>query len=263
MLLAAATLNFVKPRPEQVQGRLGLAGLVNPAPSNPTPGPVMTSPDPPFSYLDEAAITAAALRDSPYEYAFIDQAIPTHFKDAVLADAPVIPDRGSYGLPSLKFGSQFGGVVHDLLSPRFRHLVEAKFDMDLSRNPPVVLMMGNTTGHYNEGFAHPDSKHKIVTVILGFSREWPWSAGRLRVLNSADREDCAFEFPPEFGKMLMFKVCDHSWHGFLPQKGPRMSLQLCFADSEIYVRSEYLRHGLSAVAKSIPGVKRVLEWVPK
>ena len=114
-------------------------------------------------------------------------------------------------------------------------------------------MMGNTSGNYNEGYAHPDTKHKIITVLLGFSGEWPYESGRLRVLRSNDREDYAFEFAPEFGKMLMFRVCDHSWHGFLPQKGQRMSMQLCYVDSEWYVASrEYIRHGISAFAKSIP-----------
>ena len=67
-----------------------------------------------------------------------------------------------------------------------------------------------------------------------------------------DRDDYAFEFPPEFGRMLMFRVCDHSWHGFLPQKGARMSLQLCYVDSEWYVRKEYWRHSFSALVKSNP-----------
>ena len=200
----------------------------------------MPDADTKFAMLDEAEIAAATLRRDPYDYAFAEQAIFPQFKEEVLADAPKIPDRGSYGLPNLNYGPAFGTVVRELLSPRFKRLMEQKFDVDLSSNPAVVLMMGNTTGHYNEGYAHPNSKHKIITVIVGFSREWPYERGRLRVLRSSDRNDSAFEFPPEYGRMLMFRVCDHSWHGFLPQKGPRMSLQLCFVDSEAYVRSEYL-----------------------
>ena len=217
----------------------------------------------PFTLLDEAAIAAAELRRDPYDFTFVENAISPRFKDEVLADAPRIPDRGSYGLPNLRYGPRFRAVIDDLLSPRFRHLVEQKFDTDLSANPPVIVMMGNTTGHYNEGYAHPDSKHKIITVLLGFSREWPYERGRLRVLRSSDREDYAFEFPPEFGRMLMFRVCDHSWHGFLPQQGQRMSLQLCFVDSEWYVRREYWRHSVSAFAKSIPVLRKVIEWTPK
>ena len=124
-------------------------------------------------------------------------------------------------------------------------------------------MMGNTTGHYNEGYAHPDSKHKIITVLLGFTREWPYERGRLRVLRSNDRNDYAFEFAPEFGRMLMFRVCDHSWHGFLPQKGQRMSLQLCYVDSEWYVRKEYWRHSVSAYAKSVPLLRKIIDWAPR
>ncbi len=219
--------------------------------------------DRPFAYLNEEAIRAAVLNRTPYDYAFAPNAIEERFKEEVLLDAPVIPHRGSYGLPSLRRGPKFEAVMQDLLSDRFRHIVEEKFDLDLSHNPPVIVMMGNTSGNYNEGYAHPDSKHKIVTVILGFTREWPYERGRLRVLNSPDREDYAFEFPPEFGNMLLFRVSDKSWHGFLPQKGPRMSLQLCFCDSESYVRSEYLRHRISAYAKSIPALRKIIGMAPR
>lgn len=219
--------------------------------------------DAPFAVLDEAAIAAAELRRDPYDFAFVEHAIAPHHKEEVLADAPAIPYRGSYGLPSLRYGRRFGAAIQDLMSPRFQSLVEQKFDIDLSPYPPVIVMMGNTTGNYNEGYAHPDSKHKIITVLLGFSREWPYERGRLRVLRSADRDDVAFEFPPEFGKMLMFRVCDHSWHGFLPQKGQRMSLQLCWVDSEWYVRQEYWRHSVSAFAKSNPLLRKIIEWAPR
>ena len=143
----------------------------------------------------------------------------------MLNDAPAIPDRGSYGLPDLKYGPNFGKVIDDLLSERFRGLVEKKFDIDLSKCPPCIVMMGNTSGHYNEGYSHPDSKHKIITVLVGFSWEWPYERGKLRVLRSDNRDDFAFEYAPEYGKMLMFRVCDHSWHGFLPhgQRGRAVS----------------------------------------
>jgi len=223
----------------------------------------METVDAPLQMLDEAAIAAAELRHDPYDFSFVEHALAPSLKEEVLADAPKIPDRGSYGLPDLKYGARFGAVVQDLLGARFRGLVERKFDIDLGRNPPVIVMMGNTTGHYNEGYAHPDSKHKVVTVLLGFSREWPYERGRLRVLRSADRNDYAFEFPPEFGRMLMFRVSDNSWHGFLPQKGQRMSLQLCFVDSEAYVRREYWRHSVSAFAKATPVLRKLIEWAPR
>jgi hypothetical protein len=224
---------------------------------------MMQDTDAPLEMIDEAAVAAAALRHEPYDFAFVEHALPERLKQQVLADAPLIPDRGSYGLPDLQHGAQFGAVIRDLLSVRFRHLVEEKFQLDLSKCPPCIVMMGNTTGHYNEGYAHPDSKHKIVTVLVGFTREWPHERGRLRVLRSNDRNDYAFEFAPEFGRMLMFRVCDHSWHGFLPQKGQRMSLQLCYVDSEMYARKEYWRHSISAYAKSVPLLRKVIDWAPR
>ncbi len=217
----------------------------------------------PLTVINEAAIIAAELRTDPYDYTFVDGALPPAMRETVLADAPRIPDRGSYGLPDLRYGPSFGAVVQDLLSVRFRQLVEQKFDMDLSACPPAIVMMGNTSGHYNEGYSHPDSKHKIITILVGFTREWPYERGKLRVLRSDNRDDYAFEFSPEYGGMLMFKVCDHSWHGFLPQKGQRASLQLCYVDSDWYVRKEYLRHSISAYAKSVPLLRKIVDFAPR
>ena len=219
--------------------------------------------DAPFVYLDEEAIAGAELHRDPYDYAFVEQSIPLQFKDDIIADAPVIPHRGTYGIPDLKYGPKFETMLKDLLSLRFRRLVEQKFEMDLSPYFPTIVMMGNTSGHYNEGYAHPDTRHKIVTVILGVSPEWPYERGRLRVLRSNSREDAAFEFPPVFGKMLMFRVSDHSYHGFLPQKGQRMSLQFCWVDSKAYAAKTYLRHRVSALAKSLPGLREVVGMMPR
>src|SRR5271166_3989013 len=88
----------------------------------------------PFSYLNEEAIRAAVLNHKPYDYAFVSDAIEERFKDEVLLDAPVIPQRGSYGLPSLRRGPKFEAVIQDLLSVRFRRIIEQKFDIDLSKN---------------------------------------------------------------------------------------------------------------------------------
>ncbi|MGD0763385.1 MAG: 2OG-Fe(II) oxygenase [Roseiarcus sp.] len=223
----------------------------------------MPQVDQPFVMLDEAAISAMEVRHDPYDYAFIDQAIPLSRRDEVLADAPVIPHRGTYGVPNLRYGPKFDAVLKDLLNPRFRKIVEKKFGVDLSNAYPTLVMMGNTTGHYNEGYAHPDSKHKIFTVLLGFTREYPYERGRLRILRSNDREDYAFEYAPEFGKMCLFRVSDKSWHGFLPQKSQRMSLQFCWVDSKSYARQTYVRHYVSAIAKATPCFNKLLEYLPR
>jgi hypothetical protein len=219
--------------------------------------------DEPFAVLDEAALEAMEVRNDPYDYAFVDQALPMTRRDEILADCPVIPHRGTYDVPNLRYGRSFGLVLRDLLNPGFRKIVERKFGVDLSQSHPTMVMMGSATGHYNEGYAHPDSKHKLFTVPLGLTREYPHQRGRLRILRSDNREDYAFEYPPEYGKMCLFKVSEKSWHGFLPQKSERKSLQFCWVDSKAYARETYLRHTLSAWAKATPGFNKLLEYIPR
>ena len=223
----------------------------------------MSSNDQPFSVLDESVLAAMEVRHDPYDYAFVENVMPPSMKEEIIADSPVIPHRGTYGVPNLRYGPKFDAVLKDLLNPRFRKIVEQKFGVDLSKGHPTMVMMGSTTGHYNEGYAHPDSKHKLFTVLLGFTREYPYERGRLRILRSNDREDYAFEYPPEYGKMCLFKVSDKSWHGFLPQKSERKSLQFCWVDSKAYATQTYARHALSAWAKATPGFNKLLEYVPR
>jgi len=217
----------------------------------------------PFQVLDEAALEGMEVRHDPYDYAFVEHVLPIARREEILADCPVIPHRGTYGVPNLRYGPSFGLVLKDLQNPRFRKIVERKFGVDLSKGHPTIVMMGSTTGHYNEGYAHPDSKHKLFTVLLGFTREYPYERGRLRILRSDDREDYAFEYPPIYGNMCLFKVTDKSWHGFLPQKSERKSLQFCWVDSKAYAVETYVRHWLSAWAKATPGFNKLLEYVPR
>jgi hypothetical protein len=49
----------------------------------------------------------------------------------------------------------------------------------------------------------------------------------------------------------------------LPQKGKRASLQLCYVDSDWYVKREYWRHSLSAYAKSVPFLHKVIDLAPR
>ena len=104
-----------------------------------------------------------------------------------------------------------------------------------------------------------------IRELLSAALNMPYwyERGKLRVLRSDDRDDFAFEYAPEYGKMLMFRVCDHSWHGFLPQKGKRASLQLCYVDSDWYVKREYWRHSLSAYAKSVPLLNKMIDFAPR
>ncbi len=44
--------------------------------------------DPPFTRLDEAAISAAELRRTPYDFAYVEHTISPSHKDDVLAERP-------------------------------------------------------------------------------------------------------------------------------------------------------------------------------
>ena len=223
----------------------------------------MPDADARFAMLDEAAIAAAELRHDPYDFAFVEHALAPALKEAVLADAPEIPNRGSCALIDLPYGREFAAVIRDLLSDRFRRLIQQKFDIDLGATSPVIVVRGNTSGRDSDGYAPPDSKHEIITILLGLSREWPCERGRIRALRGDDRNDSSFEFTPEFGRMLMFRVCDHAWHGFLPQKGRSVSLQLCYVDSAWHVKKEYRRHSIGAYARSVPLLRKVIDYAPR
>jgi hypothetical protein len=106
----------------------------------------MSSIDQPFSVLDESVLAAMEVRHQPYDYAFVENVMPARLKEEILADAPVIPHRGTYGIPNLRYGPKFDAVIKDLLNPRFRKLVEQKFGVDLSKGHSTIDMMGSTTG---------------------------------------------------------------------------------------------------------------------
>jgi hypothetical protein len=79
-------------------------------------------------------------------------------------------------------------------------------------------------------------------------------------LRSAYRQDSALEFSTEFAPMPTVRVRDDSWHGFLPQKLRRMSLQLCNVDSDW--REQYMRHSIIAYEKSVPFLRKVVDLTP-
>ena len=216
-----------------------------------------------FALLDEAAIVAAKVWRDPHDFAFVEHAVARRHRDAVLDDAPRIQDATACGPPNLRYGPHFDALIDDLLSRRFARLVERKFDLDLSAYSPAIVMTDNTAGRHAAGYVHPDAKHKIVAVLIGFTRDWPADCGCLRVLRGADREDFAFEFAPAFDHMLMFRVTSHCWHSLLPHSGRGVSLQLFYVDSERYIRRDYWRHSMSPFAKSIPFLRKAIEWTPR
>ena len=183
-------------------------------------------------------------------------------RDEILADCPVIPHRGTYGVPNLRYGANFGLVLKDLQNPRFRKIVERKFGVDLSKGVPTMVMMGSTTGHYNKGYAHPDSKHKLFTVLVGFTREYPYERGRLRILRSNNRDDYAFEYPPEYGRC----ACSRS------RRNPgtaschrRANARACSSagSTRRLTRGDLHAPRAERLGQGDPGFNKLLEYVPR
>ncbi len=104
-----------------------------------------------------------------------------------------------------------------------------------------------------DGQLHTDSKDKLITVLLYLNPEWKTHGGFLRLLRSKNVEDYVAEVPPTMGSMVIFKRCDHSWHGFPPFEGKRMSLQMNWVKSGSYRRKERFRHEISSFMKGLVG----------
>jgi SM-20-related protein len=193
--------------------------------------------------LDCEAIERAPLSIEPYEFVFATNTIKPGLRSALLADAPVISNSGSIAPERLNCGPLFKALLDDLQSSAFRRMVEAKFNLDMTRFSTSVSVRGYV-GSRSDGYVHTDLADKIISVLLYLNQEWRAKGGRLRVLGSRDLADCWLEIPPEFGNMLMFRRSAHSWHGHSPYEGRRLSIQLNWMRSKQAGR-QYWRHRLN------------------
>jgi len=217
-----------------------------------------------LTLLNEAAINTAPLQPTPYEHVLVDDSVKRTYEASILADAPRIGSAGSFALSSVRYGPGFAALLDELVSEPFRCIVERKFGIDLHDHPPMLTVRGYCSRDRDrDGYIHTDSRQKIISVLLYLNSGWTGTAGALRVLRSRDIDDCALEIPPEFGRMLIFRRSDHSWHARVPYDGPRLNLQLNWVESESYLRRELFKHRMSAVAKRFTLPRRLLTRAPR
>jgi hypothetical protein len=202
--------------------------------------------------LDLVRLEEVPLRKEPFEYLIVRDVLHDGSKAAIAGDFPRIDRHGSFPLSALQPGPAFRQLVEELLSKDFEKAVGGKFGMDLSQFPSMITVRGICSGKH-DGKIHPDSKDKVITVLLYLNPAWEDSGGRLRLLRSKNLNDFVAEIPPTMGSMLIFRRCDHSWHGHLPAEGKRMSLQMNWVKSERYQRRERLRHQASSFWKGLTG----------
>ena len=203
--------------------------------------------------LDLSRLEEAPLQREPFEYLTVHDVLQDDCEAAIAADFPAIDRHGSFPLSTVQPGPAFRQLVQELLSKDFESAVGRKFGMDLSQFPTMVTVRGWCAK--SDGRIHPDSADKLITVLLYLNPSWESSGGRLRLLRSKKLDDFVAEIPPTMGSLLIFRRCDHSWHGHLPCEGKRMSLQMNWVRSERYLRAERLRHQISSFVKRLSGQK--------
>ena len=201
--------------------------------------------------LDLSRLEGAALHREPFEYLTVEDVLHDDCKAAIAGDFPRIERHGSFPLSRVQPGPAFSQLIEELLSKEFEVAVGRKFGMDLGQYPTMVTVRGRCVR--SDGQIHPDSKDKVITVLLYLNPEWESNGGRLRLLRSNKLDDFVAEVPPTMGSLLVFKRCDHSWHGHLPCEGKRMSLQMNWVKSDRYMRQERFRHQVSSFFKLLKG----------
>lgn len=197
-------------------------------------------------------IQSAPLNRDPFDFTFIPSAVDETDLPAIIRDFPVVPTGGSYDVSTLDCGLAFTRLIDDMRSDSFREAFEEKFALDLSPYPLHVTVRGHVRGR--DGGIHTDSRDKILTGLMYFNPEWDEEGGRLRLLrNGKDIDAYALEVPPVAGNMVVFRRGDTSWHGHLPSRGRRLSLQFNWVSGEAYAKRELARHRLSGWLKRLTG----------
>jgi hypothetical protein len=201
-------------------------------------------------YLDLEALGRTPLRTEPYDYLVVPDFVRVDQFRSVVADYPGVPGPGSHPLSELTIKGHFKGLLDELNGPEFRHAVEDKFGIDLLSRPTMFTVRGECRA--NDGKIHTDSVTKLITVLLYMNEKWDKDGGRLRILrNGTDLDDYAEEVPPHGGTLLVFRRCDHSWHGHQPFDGPRRAIQMNWVTDRSVVAREQSRHAISSTIKKL------------
>ncbi|MEU2714215.1 2OG-Fe(II) oxygenase [Streptomyces sp. NPDC007205] len=106
-------------------------------------------------------------------------------------------------------------LVEDIVSKSYREAVSALTDVSLDQCLVEARMTRYARGCWIE--PHTDRPDKAVTHLFYFNDGWnaDWS-GDLRLLRSADMDDCAKRVLPTTGTSVVLVRSDRSWHGVPP-----------------------------------------------
>jgi SM-20-related protein len=200
--------------------------------------------------LDFEKLNATSLRTRPFDYVVVSNFIRPEWEDRLIAAFPDIDKGGSFPLSTVKFGLDFSRLIDAMNGLEFRQAVEEKFSISLDGRPTMFTVRGRC--RRADGKIHTDTESKIITVLLYMNPRWTNQGGRLRLLNSATNiDDVAAEVPPAVGTMLIFRRCEHSFHGHLPFEGERKVIQMNWVTEQRFVDREAKRHRWSALMKGL------------
>lgn len=176
--------------------------------------------------IDLARIRQERVRQSPYPFFVLADALAPAQAEAIASSFPTIDRPGAIAVDDTDFGPPFGELLDELRSDEFRKLIAAKFDLDLEGKEIVINVRGQS--RWTDGNIHTDTPSKLVTVLFYFNAPGEAAdATGLRILRSnKDIEDFVEEVSPLLGTMVAFKVTPDCWHGFKAYSGARHSLQL-------------------------------------
>ena len=180
--------------------------------------------------LDLEKVRSSALNTHPFDHLIVSDFIRPEWQNRLIAD--------------------FSHLIDAMEGPEFRRVVEEKFSLSLEARPTMFTVRGYC--RRTDGKIHTDTESKIITVLLYMNPRWANPGGQLRLLNSAtDIEDVAAEISPTVGTLLIFRRCDHSFHGHLPFEGERKAIQMNWVTEQTFVDREAKRHRWSALIKRL------------
>jgi hypothetical protein len=200
--------------------------------------------------LNLEKLNSTALKTRPFDYVTVSNFVRPEWEDRLIAAFPRVERGGSFPLSSVRFGTDFASLIDAMNSAGFRRAVEEKFSLNLEGRPTMFTVRGRC--RRVDGKIHTDTESKIITVLLYMNPRWTDQGGQLRLLNSATNiDDVAEEVSPAIGTLLIFRRCDHSFHGHLPFEGERKVIQMNWVTEQKFVDREAKRHRWSALVKGL------------
>ncbi|MFE6690204.1 2OG-Fe(II) oxygenase [Streptomyces sp. NPDC057743] len=195
-----------------------------------------------MTLLNLAAIGSAPLSTHPYPHAVLHDSFADH-QDALVAEFPTEgfhydvrdtaePGRKryrTYNYQLVRFGEpdqhnigrlspRWRLLLDDLTGTAYRTAVSAATGADLTGTVLDIRLVRYADSCWIE--PHVDRPDKVVTHLFYLNAEWqPRWSGALRVLRSADIDDCSQEVFPLVGTSVLMVRTEHAWHAVPPVTG--------------------------------------------